>query len=997
MARKNLLLTLSLLVMVAALIAGILYSDPGRSTEPETGEGPPLAVGAEDTVPEPVTAPMTTPVTVPIAEPGEDLAAAPARTDVTPGATPVAAGVFRLSGRLIEADESPAVGVPVSYRSLPNTARLVPGESMTLGAADETDAEGRFEIVIEGGGAIRNGRLSLGDEAGRLFEMTSSPSITVAGGQRPIDLGTMRLIAASTVAGRVIDESGAGIGGLEIAISRTAALMGRSARIVPVEADGSFEVALAPGAWILETRSPKYLPGRSEVEVVFGENLDDIVLRVRAGSSVHGVVLDDLGRPVEGARVGAFKERKVGTTMTVDSLSMDDAVETDAAGRFTLGGVENGETVRLRAWGSGHVAASASGVAGATEPVTITVERHGIVAGVVVDAGGKPVAGSRVEVVTEGELGLEVFGEADDGVTTGADGAFRLENVAPGTVAVRASGAGHRAVTQTGVLVRPGEESAPVRLVAEVGASIAVQVLDADSRPVAHAVVTVRERREGMTLPGGMRMERREIREEVRREGPNGRDVARILGGPETLASASTDAEGRVVLSGLAAGPVTVEAQHTQHAAGRPVNVVLPRTGQVEAQVTMLPAGFVDITVLDPDGTTRAGVSCMVEGPMQAGESTRRQSNESDQDGKLRFGPLAPGRYRAALTKSPAPVRFGGGEAFVSFGAEQDEIAETTFEVAADQTVDIRLIHPVLTTLSGVVRNLGGPVGGVEVRVAKDGTLQLPFSGGPSARTADDGTFSIEGLSAGDYTLSWGRTNAVVRHEQPLILASGEREVSRVLILGGGTLRVQVFDEVSGEPIEGATVRVERIVDELAAEAAGTPARQPRMVAITMDVQGGPGGPGGGAMSITSGGPPAVETDVEGVAVIEEVPSGEYRVSVSHRQHVSDQIDRVVVTEGGEVAVPVLRLASAGTLIGSITGFPDDLEGPRLANVTVREKGGEGESRTEFAMNGSARITGLAPGTYEASAAQVPNGAPGPWVEFEIRAGERTRAQIPLK
>jgi hypothetical protein len=312
------------------------------------------------------------------------------------------------------------------------------------------------------------------------------------------------------------------------------------------------------------------------------------------------------------------------------------------------------------------------------------------------------------------------------------------------------------------------------------------------------------------------------------------------------------------------------------------------------------------------------------------------------------------------------------------------ERSRVPLEVRSGETVRAELIHPVLTKLSGTLRDSTGPVAGGRIEVREEGEPILLGSSRYSAKTGTDGAFSIEGLPAGRYTLAYGRAEQVVRAEQELVL-DGEREVERHLLLTGGVIRVTVHDG-DGEPLRRAKVSVRR-----RGGAAAAPRAMIAMVAIDQ------GGAGGGEQSMELGGvDPVVYTDVDGVAEIEDVPAGQYQVTVEHDRHVDKEVEAEVVGDAVR-DLGTVHLAFGGAVRGSIETA--DGEAPMVATVEI-QRDGEESWRSTTAMRGSFRFDGLEPGRYRLRARRLEPGEPaafGPVEEVEVDAGGSARARVRLE
>jgi hypothetical protein len=108
-------------------------------------------------------------------------------------------------------------------------------------------------------------------------------------------------------------------------------------------------IDLGPGTWLLEVRAKGRAPAFvGPLDLAAGQLRNDVVVEVRAGAEVRGMVLDSAGVPVPGAVVflagqGTRAERKiadqdeaVSTSQGRTTIYLDGETRSDAQGRFVL-------------------------------------------------------------------------------------------------------------------------------------------------------------------------------------------------------------------------------------------------------------------------------------------------------------------------------------------------------------------------------------------------------------------------------------------------------------------------------------------------------------------------------------------------------------------------------------------------------------------------------------------------------------------------------------
>ena len=519
---------------------------------------------------------------------------------------------------------------------------------------------------------------------------------------------------------------------------------------------------------------------------------------------------------------------------------------------------------------------------------------------------------------------------------------------------------------------------------------IEVTVVDPSGDPVEGATVEVKEAAafdQGTATRSWSRSRRIERRAEDGHE-----DVIFDDGSPRVIAEVRTGPDGRARIGGLVAGIVELHAKHEELAPSQASQLTLASSGTATAKLTLRQGGSVELTVVDADRIAMPDVKVVVEGPKGVGEASERRSAKSNAEGALRLGPLPAGSYTAALELPPRAMSIGNASIMIAQSGDVLEGSEIPFVVRSGETVRANLVHPVLTKLSGTLRDHAGPVAGGKVDVNKEGALVLPGSSTYSAKTDTDGRFEIEGLPPGSYKLTFGRSKQIVKAEEALEL-SGEREVERHLLLTGGTIRVTVMDG-DGDPLRRAKVTVSR---DRGTAAGAAPPRRAMIAMVSVDED----GQGGGEQSMTLGAPESVVyTDVDGVATIEDVPSGKYEVAIEHNRHVDKSVEAEVVGNSTR-DVGTVNLAFGGTVRGKLV--TDGGEAPMMASVEIQRDGAE-DWQSTTAMRGSFRFTGLEPGHYRLRARRMAMGANpgerppfGPIEEVDVEAGESARATVRIE
>jgi len=959
-----------------APVEGPALRDPAATTATEAGSSAPVA---------PATAEAPAPnATLTAAGPAEA-----ARTLVNTDAGAAGRAACTVSGRLVDLKGAPRADVEVRWRSWKLDGDLI-ALSLPFGDRDRdrpqdkvrTDRDGRFLFPLDKG---RQGSLQL-DLDHYVFQRGEVGFATTNGDAA---LGDLTVVLPSHLRGVVVDGHGQPVA--DVMVGVTVGNLGLGTRSESkTDAQGRFDVgALHAGKWTLRTMSARHLPAVLEMTLADEEQKDDVRLVVDQGRSIAGQIVDDRGMPVAGMKVGSMRKEQRGA-MSIERFVPDEAATTDDGGYFVLGGLQ-GEVVTVRASGRGHSMVTEANVAVGTGNLLLRTMRRGSVAGVLTDLNGKPIAGSRVsargerrggpvpvpeDIDIEDEIGPELAGPRAS-ATTAEDGSFKIDDVDPGTVTVRARGKTHRPAQQAGIVVAPAQTVAGIALKAETGALVAATVVDEDGAPVADAKVEVRRPKEQPSDGSGGTFSRR-VRVDANESGDQ--DIA-IGGGPQQLGTATTTADGRAEIGGLPVGAAIVTCSHEKFADAQPLPAVLPAQGSVEVRLVLRRPGNANLTVTLPNGTG-AAAHYVVHGPVGVFEDERDRSGTTGTDGTARVLQLPAGDYWAELRLSAKPREFGGGMMVL---ADDDHALPGTrvpFHVDAGRDADVALRLPILTRVHGTVTGADGPAKDVAIELAEErggaGAAPPGFEG-QHARTGEDGTFELTDVMPGRYRLRWGKAEQIVKASMMLDVPANQPELQRDLELHYGKVRVQVVAKDGGEPIEGVEVELAE------ADAAGGPPRQQRrmmMISMRMD------GDNGETTSMTMGGARAT-TDVDGVAEIGDVPPGRYTVKLRHDRFAPREIADQSVLEHQTTDCGRVDLATAGRIRGRVLAA--DGKPANMALVTCQKVGDSGEPQRQPSMNGAFSFTGLAPGRYSLQAQRLgPDRAnkPGDPVEVEVTGGK---------
>ena len=560
-------------------------------------------------------------------------------------------------------------------------------------------------------------------------------------------------------------------------------------------ATGTYRVQFAPSYH--QPYASQYYSGTGTlgtadaVGVTGGHATGLIDAQLAAAARITGVVTDaSTHQPVARAEVDV---------LDADGTDVGSA-ETDASGSYTIGGLAPGSyKVEFSSGDSGgnyapQTGGPVSATAGQSATANAALTAGGQIEGTVTDAqSGTSLDG--VEVTA-----YDAAGDALGFAATGSDGTYRLGSLGTGsyTVGFVDFDSVHAPLFYNGrsteasadpVPVTVGQPTQGINAALPTGGAITGEVTDATAgRPVAGVAVTAYD--------------------------AAGDDVA----------NARTDASGKYTIGGLAAGSYRVgfapedgtPAYSTQFydgarslAAATAVPVALGQTASA-IDAAMAGGGSVEGTV------TAAGGGQPLSGIQVALYTSNGQwvsSATTDSSGRYFAGGLPAGSYLASFTDES-----GGYLQQYYSGAASEETADQ-FPIVAGQTTDgVGAAMQSAATIAGTVTDAAThqPVAGVSVQAYGSGGFWYG-----DAVTAADGSYSIDALAPGSYTVSFtggGSSNYLTQYynggssattADQVTVSSGQTATGINAALGaGGAISGTVTDGQSGTGIGGTFVTV---------------------------------------------------------------------------------------------------------------------------------------------------------------------------------------------
>ena len=302
-----------------------------------------------------------------------------------------------IEGVVAFADGTPAEGVEVQA-SGGQTQRAF-GGVMQAPRAGVTDKNGAFRVTGLGAGTWA---LDVRPPWNSEVNVRAKHVDGIAGGAKDV---RVTVEPGGTIAGRVVDTQGKGIGMAWINANpmpkEGVQLTGYEYRYAQSRADGTFTLSgLAEGPYHVQANAnyggKNFRPAQSD-NVAVGTK--DLRFTMEMGLSITGVINDPDGRPVSQLQIQA---------MPVDSQNgqvQGTGAMTDQDGRFTLAGLAAGDyRLEVPQWGGPNQAwvldAKMNYPAGTTD-LRLTVTKGVTISGVLVDEGGAAVAQGWVSAGTK--------------------------------------------------------------------------------------------------------------------------------------------------------------------------------------------------------------------------------------------------------------------------------------------------------------------------------------------------------------------------------------------------------------------------------------------------------------------------------------------------------------------------------------------------------------------------------------------------------------------
>jgi beta-lactamase regulating signal transducer with metallopeptidase domain len=739
---------------------------------------------------------------------------------------------YRITGRLVADADQPAPGFVM--------VQALDGVDLPRALTEEWTAD-----------TDRNGRFFLDGVAAGAFTLAVRPvrfapshaEIVVAGKDRVIDAGDIRVELGHVIRGRVRNNAGAPVENARVYVPASS-----DPGDTVTGPDGTFVMAgVKAGSQGIAVHADGYAQDERRVEAD-GPPIDVVL---QPGSGITGVLVDAARRPVIGAMVmgrGGSAGGSIPRFIRARDLTKSD-------GRFEIEDVPPGEydlEVQPREHLDKDIPDVKVEVGRQTDVGRVVLDAGASVAGLVVDAAGAPVPGAVVsfEDATQRHRSNN-YGQVQR-PTTSAEGRFVLKGLTKGVAKLSASHRLYASSLPVDVDVDP-EIPVEARLTLLEGARVVGAARTRDGAPVARAFVVVsgaglrgNERsRSPIAADGTFSVERitpgqarvvlmegsagtyKHVMEKVvdLRDGETATvnlDLLDVLVSGRLTRGAKPLGQHRVHLSDGTGGAMYVSSRAGVPAAPsiprgeaetRPdgtYTLIVPRPGKYEVRVTSIHgSGRVAMPKLDdvmvPDAarfhhdivlpdwslTGRVTASDTKKPIERARVSAQPSSGEpggawahTSADGRFQLA-LDPGRYRV-LVRAPSYVE-----------------EESTFDSAAAAGERSFELTPGASIKGAIVDAAG--------RKGRPGAVVAVASNGRSLRwveTERDGEFVLDGLIPGPHVLF---ANDSERPEFALLPGVSPGDASVSMVLAPGARARLAFKDAAGKPLAAVSVRLDLV------------------------------------------------------------------------------------------------------------------------------------------------------------------------------------------
>ncbi|MDA1194059.1 MAG: carboxypeptidase regulatory-like domain-containing protein [Planctomycetota bacterium] len=540
--------------------------------------------------------------------------------------------------------------------------------------------------------------------------------LTPSAAGTPVEPVKIVVREGARVAGVVTEGDGQPVAGLTVVIA------GSAQASTLTGTDGTFAfTGLKPGAGTVSASGLRPTPPEAQqvVTLVWGKAVEGVALRVPPVLSIHGIVVNDSGKPLIGIAVAATTNvsstdpnaRRRGNQQIAQAT-------TDADGAFELRGLLAGSyRVNAGSASENDVAAGATGIR-----LVYTVPERVVVEGRVLDADGRPVPRGQVRVWTgprekrRSQATLPLAGGYFSGRVYTTEAEIDLE------VAAAFDAAG-----QPIAFLQQREKdvpvSTPIELRLDPGTSVSGRVVDEAGGGLAGMQVRVQKKG-------------------TQNHNPWGRNQGNGDGG-----GARSGADGRWSVGGLKEDEYTVElTPGGRWASPEPIPA---RSGDTDVVITLVPGASLQGRVLTSEGAPLVGAQVWLNETQDSKKRRGVDANRNNWLDSMRLRTQTTGDGRFEVLGLPEGARFDVGAS--GNGPDMPYVQELNHDIAAGSSgVEFRLSRGVL--IEGTLAGPGGEsVGNANISVT---SISAPSTSTHANFDGRTGVFRIGPVLPGRYKLT---------------------------------------------------------------------------------------------------------------------------------------------------------------------------------------------------------------------------------------------------
>ncbi|HEX2835748.1 MAG TPA: carboxypeptidase regulatory-like domain-containing protein [Thermoanaerobaculia bacterium] len=730
--------------------------------------------------------------------------------------------------------------------------------------------------------------------------------------------------------------------------------------------DGTFTLAHVPAKWSsLIARKDTLIARRT-----FSKEAN-LTLKLEKAATFSGRVLDAKTKmPVAGSYVG------LGSRGFARSDSLFGAI-VDAKGTYSILAPQGSYVLTAAHPGYDGESADVEAASGQTASRDVTMQPLVRISGIVVDEGNKPVAAASVASEATGDpmmmmsmRGRRFFNDSV-AVASGPDGKFSLRTNGDRELKIRASKKGLPSGRTEAMKVAAGERKSGIVVTLPSGIAVSGKITDADGKPLSGVTIGATET-QGRGSEGGVRRTMIMIGANSR-----GDDESVQTASDGTFAMRLKEGVYDFTANRDGYATKTIRAFTVTASGTEPMNATLDPAVQITGRVTRGGTGIEGVslfvfgggsggnnTTTGPDGSFtlenltpgQVGVFVTKEGDFI---QEQRMLTAPSRDVVLEFpaGGRVSGRVvekgtRRPLTSFEAGIsRSRGGGPMVMMGPPQtkpftsddgsfvlDNVPSGSVTLVANApgfvsgrvnlTVEEgKTLDDVIVELDTGVKLTGrvtGPNGSalpdVSVRLAPSTTGGFAMRGTEKSATTDsNGEYTMDGLNAGDETITFAHSKYLSTSKQVTLKG---RETRLDVQLEGGTRVSGIVVTEAGVPVADAEVR---------------------------------------AMAPGAGFPTSVATNASGTFEFESLQPVRYRITANRTGYAEGVVEDYDVANGGQLRI---TLKTGSTIYGRVTGLNEQ----ELANTFVMARGSGAGAQTPVDSTGSYRIEGAPVGNVSVSA-----------------------------